>query len=103
MHHLTQYHLEKDLQLPKVTLQRWLRERLSHPEDEPRWRKASALLGRWSRRYTAREVRELLKLGTARYRGFRGMTPAVKRGLQSHIISERRAIVQRVTQILSHA
>lgn len=95
-----QLHLEKDLKISKLTLRRWLREHCSHAGGSRRWAHAAALLGRWSRRYTVKEVRALLQLGLRPYRGFKGMRQTVKAGLHDNLVRERKNIVARVEKRL---
>lgn len=97
MKQLKQYHLEKDLKLPKITLQRWLEDHQSFGE---RCEVEAVLLSRWTRWYTAAEIKTLLKLGTRRYRGFKGISPGVLAAQTAHITAERRAIVKRTLALL---
>jgi len=97
---LIQYHLEQDLGLPKLTLRRWLKERLSHREDAAEWQVQQHLLDRRTRCYTVTEIRLLLKLGDSPYRGFEGIDPAVRDRLKDFIDDRRAEIVSRTEKLL---
>ena len=64
-----QFHLERHVRIPKITLRRWLRELTSLPGGVAKWSAQQQLLDRRTRWFTAPEIRLLLELGKAPYRG----------------------------------
>lgn len=98
----TYYHLDNDLDLPKITLRRWLSEHSSRPGQKKAWDVQRALLSKRTRAYTGPEVRSLLKLGEAPYEGRKGIAKSVLARSSAPTSKARKAIVARVKQVLKN-
>jgi len=98
-----QLHLERDVRIPKITLSRWLKELVSYPGGEKKWSSQQQLLNRRTRWYTIPEIKLLLQLGKAPYRGPPNVfSTRLSRACKLYVVNLRQETVARAETALEY-
>jgi hypothetical protein len=96
-------HLERDIQVAKVTFCRWLAELTSLPGGPEKWVLQERLLKKKTHWYTYPEIRALLLLGKTRYQGRSDTTDTrLSQRCRLYVIHLRQKTVARAESALLH-